>query len=124
MARKNSIVRLAAPVKAAIDTALKRDQFTLDEILDYLRPEYPSERLPSRSALGRYKLHFDRKQKGICGAPLRANVLAKRLVEILEGAHGAAIQEALTTRKVVRVIVLEFSDEDTAESVSTSQGVV
>ncbi|MDE2470352.1 MAG: DUF3486 family protein, partial [Bradyrhizobium sp.] len=59
MGSKSSIVRLAAPVKAAIDAALKNGKLTLEEIIEYLRSEYPSERLPSRSALGRYKLHFD-----------------------------------------------------------------
>ena len=87
MTRKSSIAKLAAPVKTAIDAALKGDQLTLDELLDYLREEYPDETLPSRSALGRYKQHFDE--------------LAKDLS---------------STRKIVRIIIVEFADDETEKA--------
>ena len=116
MARKSTIVRLPAPARAAIDGALKEGRKTLDEILDHLKKKYPDQRLPSRSSIARYKLRFDERQEKLGDVAQNADALAKRFVEILEGDDGAALQRALADRKVVRIIVLEFSERDPKEN--------
>lgn len=97
MARKSSIARLAAPVKAAIDAALKGDQLTLDDLLDYLRDEYPDERLPSRSALGRYKLHFDDLAKDLRETREIADIWAHKFGEMPDSDVGKVVLEILRT---------------------------
>lgn len=97
MAPRSSIVRLAAPVKAAIDGALKGGQLTLDEILDYLREEYPEERIPSRSSLGRYKLHFDELAKDLRETREIADIWAQKFGEMPDSDVGKVVLEILRT---------------------------
>lgn len=97
MGRKSSIVRAAAPIKAAIDGALKDGRLTLDEILDYLREQYPDQRLPSRSALGRYKQRFDELSQHLRETREIADIWAQRLGEAPESDVGKVVLEILRT---------------------------
>lgn len=97
MTRKSSIAQLAAPVKAAIDGALKDDKLTLDELLGYLREEYPQERLPSRTALGRYKQNFDELAKDLRESREIADVWAHKFGEMPESDIGKVVLEILRT---------------------------
>ncbi len=103
MTRKSSIAKLAAPVKSAIDAALKSNQLTLDELLCYLRDKYPTESLPGRSALGRYKQQFDERQRDLGDAAQSAETLARYLAREIE-------RESTGDLKIKRIIVLEFED--------------
>ncbi len=97
MGRKSSIVRLAAPVKAAIDAALKDGKATLQEILEYLREEYPDEQLPSRSALGRYKQNFDELAKDLRETREIADIWAHKFGEMPDSDVGKVVLEILRT---------------------------
>lgn len=56
MGRQSSIKRLPSEVKHHIDKLLRWDKFTLDEIIDSIRSEYPElEAVPSRMAIWRYQ---------------------------------------------------------------------
>lgn len=56
MGRQSSIKRLPSEVKHHIDKLLRWDKFTLDEIIDSIRAEYPDlEAVPSRMAIWRYQ---------------------------------------------------------------------
>lgn len=57
MGRQSSIKKLPQEVKTHLDKLLRWDKFTLDEILDSIRAEYPqhAEELPSRTAIWRYQ---------------------------------------------------------------------
>lgn len=56
MGRQSSIKKLPQEIKTHLDKLLRSDKFTLDEILDCIRAEYPDiEELPSRTAIWRYQ---------------------------------------------------------------------
>lgn len=97
MSRKSTIVRLAAPVKSAIDAALKDDRLTLDELLEYLRSQYPDTRLPSRSALGRYKQRFDDLAKDLRETREIADIWAAKLGDAPDSDVGKVVLEILRT---------------------------
>jgi Protein of unknown function (DUF3486). len=97
VSRRSTIVRLAAPVKAAIDAALKHDRLTLDELLDYLRTQYPDETLPSRSALGRYKQSFDELAANLRETREIADIWAAKLGDAPESDVGKVVLEILRT---------------------------
>lgn len=97
MGRKSTIVRLAAPVKSAIDTACKDNRLTLDELLAYLREQYPQDALPSRSALGRYKHNFDEITKSMRETREIADIWAQRLGDAPESDIGKVVLEILRT---------------------------
>lgn len=59
MAGKSTIKRLPPDVKAYLHKLLREDRLTLDAMLADLQSRFPSATLPSRSALGRFKLGFD-----------------------------------------------------------------
>jgi molybdopterin converting factor small subunit len=119
MGRKSTIVRAAAPVKAAIDRALKDDRLTLDEILEYLREQYPEEKLPSRSAIGRYKQNFDELAKELKEAREIAGVWAQKLGEDPEHDIGKVTIEMLSTLSYrVSQSMMRSGEDIDAKSVS------
>lgn len=97
MTRKSSVVRLAAPVKAAIDKALKGGELSLDEILDWLRGQYPETRLPSRSALGRYKQRFDEAVADMRETREIADIWAQKFGAMPDSDIGKVVLEILRT---------------------------
>ena len=62
MGRKSSIDKLPGGVRAHIEKRLRENRLTLDELIADLRDAFPAdasaEALPSRSALGRYRVSF------------------------------------------------------------------
>lgn len=96
MGRKSSIETLPPEVKAGIDEMLREGRWTLDQVLERIREEYP-DAAPSRSALGRYKQNFEQ-----LGAQLResrevADIWAQRLGEDPESDVGKVVLEILRT---------------------------
>ncbi len=97
MGRKSSIVRLSAPAKSALDRALKDGRYTLDEILTYLRSQFPAESMPTRSAVGRYKQGFDALTKDLRETREIAGVWAQKLGDAPESDIGKVVLEILRT---------------------------
>ncbi|PXB68523.1 hypothetical protein C0046_41015 [Pseudomonas aeruginosa] len=59
MAGKSSVNRLPPVVKAYLQKLLREDRMTLDQMIEDLRSRFPNEKVPSRSALGRFKIGFE-----------------------------------------------------------------
>lgn len=94
MGRKSSISRLEPDVKAYITARLAEDRLTLDELIADLRAQYPAaaeaSALPSRAALGRYRLKLDQRLSAI-----RASTEAAKIIRSEVGDREDARSEAL-----------------------------
>lgn len=97
MGRKSSIMRLAAPVKQAIDGALKDGRCTLDELICHLREQYPQQNVPSRSSLGRYKQRFDALAKDLRETREIADIWAQKFGAEPDSDVGKVVLEILRT---------------------------
>lgn len=92
---KSSIERLQPEVRSAIQALLKKGQLTLDEILEQIRVEFGQA--PSRSALGRYKKHFDEIAKDLRESREIAEVWAQQLGKTPDSDVGKVVLEVLKT---------------------------
>lgn len=109
MAQKSSIDRLPKEIKEAIDTLLKGDRHTYDEILDKLNELHEDADI-SRSALGRYAkrtANYRREKK-------RTNdvieIMSKNMGEVAESKLGRVVVELL--QSAILDLMLARYDED------------
>lgn len=94
---KSSVDRLPPEVRERVEAMLKDGRYTLDEMIDALRREFPTAQAPSRSALGRYSQRFDD-----IGARLResrevAKIWVDKLGSEPQGDIGKLVMELLRT---------------------------
>ena len=94
MGRKSSISRLDPEIKAYITARLAEDRQTLDELIADLRTMYPAAAdagaLPSRAAVGRYRVKLDARLSAI-----RASTEAAKIIRAEVGDREDARSEAL-----------------------------
>lgn len=112
MGKKSSIETLDPAVRVGIDGLLKVGRFTLDEILEQIRNEFPQAEVPSRSALGRYSQRFDEIGKRMRESREVAKVWADRLGNEPQGDIGKLVMELLRTLSFDAVLELQEPDED------------
>lgn len=119
MARKSTISRLPAEVKAYIEAMLATGAQTLDELISDLQQRYPAEAsagtLPSRSAVHRYGQKLDRRL-----AAIKASTEAARLIQQHAGDDKDARSEALTamvqTELFEAILALQEADDPEADA--------
>ena len=56
---KSSIRKLDPEQRQFIEKLMREDNRTLDEMLDAIKKQFPDQKTPSRSSLGRYRQSFD-----------------------------------------------------------------
>lgn len=95
MARKSSIERLKPQIKSAIQSLLKENRLSLDEIIGQIRDEFGAS--PSRSALGRYKKNFDELGKQLRETREIADIWAQKFGNAPESDVGKVVLEMLRT---------------------------
>ena len=118
MARKSTISRLPAEVKAYIEAMLATGAQTLDELIADLQARFPAAaragELPSRSAVHRYGQKLDRRL-----AAIKASTEAARLIQQHAGDDKDARSEALTamvqTELFEAILLLQEADEEDAD---------
>lgn len=114
MARKSSVSRLPAQIRAHIEAMLAGGTQTLDELIADLQARFPAEaragELPSRSAIGRYGQKLERRL-----AAIRASTEAAKLIHEHTGDEYAALSGAvmkLVQTEIFEVIVaLQEADD-------------
>ena len=119
MARKSTISRLPAEVKAYIEAMLATGAQTLDELISDLQQRYPAEAsagtLPSRSAVHRYGQKLDRRL-----AAIKASTEAARLIQQHAGDDKDARSEALTamvqTELFEAILALQEANDPEADA--------
>ncbi len=117
MARKSTISRLPAEVKAYIEAMLATGAQTLDELISDLQQRYPAEAsagtLPSRSAVHRYGQKLDRRL-----AAIRASTEAAKLIREQAGDDQDARSEALTALVQTELFeaILQLQEADDPET--------
>jgi len=96
MGRKSSIDKLPKAVRKHIEKRFRENQMTLDELIDDLRAHFPSEKQPSRSALGRKKVGFEEMARSMREIDAAATALVGELGEH-QDKSGALLAQAVTT---------------------------
>lgn len=91
MGRKSSVDRLPEEIKAYIQGCLADGSMTLDELIADLQARWPTQQLPSRSAVGRYGQKLERRL-----AAIRASTEAAKIIRAQAGDEMDARSEALT----------------------------
>lgn len=89
--------KLTDPQRKLIERLLREDSLTLNEMLDEIRSEFPSESIPSRSALGRAKKNFSEHARKMREVQAAAEVLVAELGEDTDDKAGAFMVQGITT---------------------------
>lgn len=97
MPRKSSIDKLPDGVRSHIEKRLRENRLTLDELIDDLRSQFPSDDKPSRSSLGRYKQNFEQMASRLREQDLMARLLVEELGENPDERAGALLVQSITT---------------------------
>lgn len=97
MGRKSSIERAPPLLKARIESFLRQNRLTLDEMCVAIQQEFGVEAAPSRSALHRYQRGFDEMLGRMREIDAAANALVGELGEGVGEKAGALLAHAVTT---------------------------
>lgn len=97
MPQQSSIRRLPDEQRQYIEKLLREDKHTLDEMLAALKKKFPSDKGPSRSSLGRYKLSFDEMAGRMREIQVASQVLVSEFGEDIDDKAGALLAQAVTT---------------------------
>lgn len=93
----STIRKLPDEQRKFIEKLLRDDRFTLNEMLDEIRAEFPSATIPSRSTLGRAKQNFAAEAKRMREIQAAAEVLVAEFGEDVDDKAGALLTQAITT---------------------------
>ncbi|TWC74414.1 uncharacterized protein DUF3486 [Pseudomonas sp. SJZ103] len=118
MAGKSSISRLPPLVKAHIQKLLREDRMTLDDMLADIQRRFPSEKAPSRSALGRFKLGFDELTDKVRQQREMAEAFVGAFGEDASDKTGVLLVEAISTLTYQAAMGAHEKDEVTIAEVS------
>lgn len=112
--------KLTDPQRKLIERLLREDRLTLNEMLDEIRAEFPSESIPSRSALGRAKKNFAEHARKMREIQAAAEVLVSELGEDKDDKAGAFMVQGITT--LINNLVLDrlSGDDDPDASIELS----
>jgi hypothetical protein len=97
MGRKSSIVRSPEAVRESIDKLIRKGQFTLDEIIAFVRERHGEDAVPSRSALGRYSRAQQAMLEKMRDIDAAARVVVEELGESPDDRAGALLMQSITT---------------------------
>lgn len=115
---KSSVDRLPPMAKAYIQKLLREDRLTLDEMLDAIRARFPSEKIPSRSALGRFKQGFEELTEKARAQREMAEAFVGAFGEDATDKTGVLLVEAISTLTYQAAMGAHEKDEVTIAEVS------
>lgn len=97
MGRRSKVRRLPADVRKWIESALRADKLSLDELIAELQERFPSADLPSRSGLHRYAQSFTELTARMREIETVSNAVVGELGEGVGEKAGALLAQAVTT---------------------------
>ncbi len=113
MGRKSSIDKLEPQVRSHIERRLRENRLTLDELIEDLHEQFPSEQKPSRSAVGRYKVSFDEMSRRLREQQAMASLLVEELGENPDDKAGALMVQSITTLTTHAALGAQIDEETT-----------
>lgn len=97
MPRQSSIKRLPAAQRSFLEKLIREDRYTLDEIIAQVRERFPAAKVPSRSAVGRYKQNVDELAGRMRDIQAAGTALVAELGEDPNDRAGQLLVQAVTT---------------------------
>lgn len=97
MPKQSSIKKLSDEQRQFIDRLLREDKHTLDEMIAAIRKQFPHEKNPSRSGLGRYRQSFEEMAGRMREIQAASQVLVSEFGEDVDDKAGALLSQAVTT---------------------------
>lgn len=97
MGRKSTIDQGSPGVRAHLLRRLRENRMTLDELRADLEAHFPSEKIPSRSALGRFRGGVEEMIAHEREMAVAAEALVAELGEEFDAKSGALLAQAVTT---------------------------
>lgn len=97
MPRPSSIKRLPDEQRRFIEKLLRSERYTLDEIIDQVRTQFPTAKAPSRSALGRYSQQVSELAGRMRDIQAAGTALVAELGEDPNDRAGQLLVQAVTT---------------------------
>lgn len=117
MARRSSIERKPAEVRATIDKLIRQGRLTFDEMRAYVAEQHGEENAPSRSALGRYALNQQELLGRMRDIDAAARVVVEELGENADDRAGALLVQSITTLATDAALRAQTADPDEAPSI-------
>lgn len=112
MAGKSSIKKLSSDQRKYIEKLLRQDTHTLDEMVALIKAEFPEEKNPSRSALGRYSVKFDQMAARMKEIQSASRVLVAELGEDTDDKMGGLMVQAITSLATHAALQAAGSEEE------------
>ncbi len=106
---KSSIRKLDPEQRQFIEKLMREDNRTLDEMLDAIKKQFPDQKTPSRSSLGRYRQSFDEMAGKMREIQIASQVLVSEFGEDVDDKAGALLSQAVTT--LVTAMAMEANSE-------------
>lgn len=99
MGRRSAIKTAPEPLRTEIERLLRADRFSLDEMLEILRRQFPDHAasIPSRSSLGRYRQSMDQLLGRMRDIDAASRVVVSELGENPDERAGALLTQTITT---------------------------
>ncbi|PTQ91260.1 phage protein Gp27 family protein [Agitococcus lubricus] len=110
MLKKSSIRKLSDEQRQFIERLMREDNRTLDEMLEAIKKQFPDQKTPSRSSLGRYRQSFDEMASKMREIQVASQVLVSEFGEDVDDKAGALLSQAVTT--LATGVALRSNDDD------------
>lgn len=110
MLKKSSIRKLSDEQRQFIERLMREDNRTLDEMLKAIKKQFPDQKTPSRSSLGRYRQSFDEMASKMREIQVASQVLVSEFGEDVDDKAGALLSQAVTT--LATGVALRSNDDD------------
>lgn len=112
---KSFMRKLTDEQRQFIHRMMEEDRFTLNEMMDEIRAEFPTDCIPSRSALGREKKNFAAEAKEFREIAAASEVLVKEFGEDPDDKGGmllAQAVQAVVTRRALDELTNDGEDPE------------
>ncbi len=96
MPRKSKVKEQPPDIRARIEALVRQDRWSLDEMVDMLRQEFPAADLPSRSSLGRYQKSVGELLGRMRDIDAAARVVVSELGENPDDRAGTLLTQTIT----------------------------
>ena len=106
---KSSIRKLDPEQRQFIEKLMREDNRTLDEMLDAIKKQFPDQKTPSRSSLGRYRQSFDEMAGKMREIQIASQALVSEFGEDVDDKASALLSQAVTT--LVTAMAMEANSE-------------
>lgn len=111
MGRRSSVKAAPDSIRSEIERLLRADKFSLDEMLDILRRQFPDHAasIPSRSSLGRYRQSMDQLMGRMREIDAASRAMVSEFGENPDDRCGALLTQAVTS--LATHVALRANDE-------------